>query len=154
VDTASFFASLLSGFVGAALLLYVRDVYLYSKRTKQQQRRAIVQRQLEKLYSPLFMLVKYAEFTIGKPIMTYIADPISFSEKGVPEAKVPKGKQDLDSIILNFGYLAEDDLMSLLPRLVGPGFYDQRNAEIAPRMVELVLGGYEKLRKEYFAGVT
>jgi hypothetical protein len=62
------------------------------------------------------------------------------------------GKRDLDSIILNYGYLADDDeLMRLLPQILGPGFYDPRNKGTAPRMVELIVSGYEKLRKEYFA---
>jgi hypothetical protein len=143
----------LIGFVAAFLLFYLRDIRLYSKRTKEQRRRGIVQRQLEKLYSPLFFLIKYHEFIVPgrEPGLTYIADPISFSPEGIPESRVSKGKRDLDSIILNYGYLAEDELMGLLPRLVGAGFYDKRNAETVPRMVELILSGYERLRKEYYA---
>jgi hypothetical protein len=109
-----------------------------------------VQRQLEKLYTPLFMLTKYHEFIIGDkggPNLTYISDLISSK----PQGGVDRGKRDLDSIILNYGYLADDELMGLLPQILGAGFYDARNKETVPRMVELIVSGYERLRKEYFA---
>ena len=140
-----------AGFAGAFFLFFIRDVWLQSKRTKAQRRHARVQRQLEKLYTPLFMLTKYHDFIINDkegPNLTYVSDPISSK----PQVGVDRGKRDLDSIILNYGYLADDDeLMRLLPQILGPGFYDPRNKETAPRMVELVVSGYERLRKEYFA---
>jgi hypothetical protein len=142
-----------AGFAGAFFLFFIRDVWLQSKRTKAQRRHARVQRQLEKLYTPLFMLIKYGEFILKDrgPTLTYISEPISLSPDGFPKRGADKGKRDLDSIILNYGYLAGDDeLMRLLPQILGAGFYDARNKETVPRMVELIVSGYEKLRKEYF----
>ena len=153
MDPSAFLLSVLSGILGAALLFSLREFILIPSRTKEQRKRQQVQRQLEKLYTPLFMLVKHVEFILpgGEPTLTYIADPISFSAQGIPESKVSKGKRDLDSIILNYGYLAEDELAKLLPRILGAGFYDQRNKEAVSRMVELIVSGYERLRKEYFS---
>src|SRR3972149_6060887 len=78
--------------------------------TKDQRRRAIVQRKLEKLYTPLFMLIKYHGFIIRngdkQPNLTYIGE---------------QGKKDLDSIILNYGYLGDDELTKILPQFLGAG---------------------------------
>lgn len=84
------------------------------------------------------MLVKYSEFilTDKKPTLTYIDD---------------EGKKDLDSTILNYGYLADDELMKLLPQVLGPAFYDARNNQTVQQMLSLILSGYEKLRKQYFS---
>ena len=132
--------SLFGGFLGAAFLFFVRDVWLFSRRTKEQRKRAVVQRKLEKLYSPLFMRIKYQEFIIrdesAKPSLTYIGE---------------EDNKDLDSTILNYGYLADDELMKLLPQLLGVAFYDSRNKEVVRHMVNLILSGYSKLRKEYLA---
>jgi hypothetical protein len=138
MDSSAFLLSVLSGFLGAALLFVLRELILIPSRTKEQRKRKQVQRQLEKLYSPLFMLVKYGEFilTDKKPTLTYIGD---------------EGKKDLDSTILNYGYLADDELMKLLPQVLGPAFYDARNMQTVQQMLSLILGGYEKLRKQYFS---
>jgi len=150
LDAYSFLLAVLSGFLGAAVLFSLREFIIVPSRTKEQRRHVRVQRQLEKLYTPLFMLTKYHEFIIGDkggPNLTYISDLISSK----PQGGVDRGKRDLDSIILNYGYLADDELMGLLPQILGAGFYDARNKETVPRMVELIVSGYERLRKEYFA---
>jgi len=135
--------SLFGGVLGAAFLFYIRDVWLYSKRTKAQLRRAVVQRKLEKLYSPLFMLVKYQDFIITdnttKPNLTYISE---------------ENKKELDSIIMNYAYLGDDELMRLLPQALGVGFYDERNREVSQHMARLIMSGYEKLRNEYLEQCT
>jgi hypothetical protein len=140
-----------SGILGGAIFFILREIILIPSRTKAKKRHARAQRQLEKLYTPLFMLTKYYDFIIGDKEgsnLTYISDPISSK----PLGGVDRGKRDLDSIILNYGYLADDDeLMKLLPRIIGAGFYDTRNKETAPRMVELIENGYTRLRKQYFA---
>jgi len=130
--------SLSSGFVGAALFFAIREWVLYPRRTKEQRRRGIVQRKLEKLYTPLFMLVRYSEFILRdkKPTLTYLGDG---------------GKKDLDSLILNYGYLADDELMKLLPRILGPAFYQASNKEIVPQVVDLIVSGFEKLRNSCFS---
>jgi len=131
-------SSLFGGFLGAALLFLVRDVWLFSRQTREQRKRAVVQRKLEKLYSPLFMRIKFQEFIIRdestKPNITYAGE---------------QDKKDLDSTILNYGYLADDELMKLLPRLLGAAFHDPRNKEVVRQIVNLILSGYSKLRKEY-----
>ena len=130
--------SLSSGFAGAVLFFAIREGVLYPSRTKEQRRQAIVKRKLEKLYTPLYMLIKYSKFILRdkKPTLTYIGD---------------SGKKDLDSLILNYGYLAEDELMELLPRILGPGFYQASNAEIVPKVVDLIVTGFEKLRNDYLS---
>jgi hypothetical protein len=64
-----------------------------------------------------------------------------------------KGKRDLDDIILNYGYLADNKLAEILPRLVGAAYYQPHinTPEVTKRMIELIESGYERLRKEYFA---
>jgi len=138
--TITLLSSLFGGFLGAAFLFYVRDVWLFSRRTREQRKRAIVQRKLEKLYSPLFMRIKLQEFIIRdestKPNITYAGE---------------EDKKALDSTILDYGYLADDKLMKLLPRLLGAAFHDPRNKEVVPQIVNLIVSGYTKLRKEYLA---
>lgn len=133
-------ASLFGGVLGAGLLFYIRDVWLFSRRSKEERRRAVVQRKLEKLYSPLFMRIKYQDFVISdpsaKPGLTYIDE---------------EDKKALDSTILNYGYLAENELMKLLPQVLGVGFFDERNKATVQQLVSIVLGEYASLRKEYFA---
>lgn len=140
-------ATLIGAFVGVAssfILTYVRDIYLHSKRTKEQEKRAIVQRRLEKLYSPLYRFVKSSEFILKKQTITF---------------EIPSGKDDsesreknfLDSTIEQYLYLADDDLMPLLPRIHGVGYYQKENAAINDQVVKLIISGYEKLRSEYFA---
>jgi len=131
--------SLFGGFLGGTLLFFVRDVWLVSKRTSEQHRRELVQNKLEKLYTPLFMRVKYQEFIIrdesNKPNLTFVHE---------------EDEKDFASTVLNYGYLADDELMPLLPRVIGVGFFDDRNKEIAQHFSRLVISEYEKLRKEYF----
>jgi len=90
-----------SGFAGAALFFGIREGVLYPRRTKEQRRQAVVKRKLEKLYTPHYMLIKYSGFILRdkQPTLTYMGD---------------SGKKDLDSLTLNYGYLAEDELMELL----------------------------------------
>ncbi len=134
--------SLFGGVLGAASLFYVRDIRLYSRRNREQRRRDLVQRKLEKLYTPLFMRVKFQEFIIDdettKPNITYIT-----------YSKSDDDKKDLDSTILNHGYLADDELMPLLPRMLGVAFFDERNRESAHNAARLIMSGYETLREEY-----
>ena len=130
--------SLFGGVLGAGLLFYIRDVWLFSRRSKEERRRAVVQRKLEKLYSPLFMRIKYQDFVISdprtKPNLTYIDK---------------EDKRILDLTILNYGYLAEDELMKLLPQVLGVGFSDSRNMAIFRQVANLILDEYSRLRKEY-----
>ena len=85
------------------------------------------------------MRVKYQDFVIrdqsSKPNLTYIDD---------------EDKKTLDSTIMNYGYLAEDELMKLLPQVLGAGFYDERNKATLPQMINLILAEYTRLREEYF----
>jgi len=154
MDSSSFLLSVLSGILGGALLFALRELVLIPARTTEQRRRALVQRQLEKLYTPLYTLVKYGKLILKDqgPHLPYISDPISFSPGGIPQQGQDKGKQDLDSIILNYGYLADDELAELLPGLVGPAYFQPHinTPEVVKRMVELIESGYVRLRKEYF----
>jgi hypothetical protein len=140
-------ATLIGAFVGVAgafILTYVRDIYLYSRRTKAQERRAIVQRRLEKLYSPLYRFVKSSEFILKKQTIT-------FSIPAGKDDSTSREKNFLDSTIERYLYLADDDLMALLPRIHGVGYYQKENAQINEQVVKLITSGYEKLRREYFA---
>jgi hypothetical protein len=133
----------LVGVAGAFLLTYVRDIYLHSKHFKQRQRRDIVQRQLEKLYSPLYQYVKRSEYLLNESI-------ISFSHDSKNDGLDAREKVVFDSVIENYMYLAEDDLMALLPRIHGPAYYKVTDEKIAQKVAALVVSGYEKLRKEYY----
>lgn len=134
----------LVGVAGSFVLTYIRDIYLHSKRTKEQHRRAMVERRLEKLYTPLYQFIKAAEFLTKKPILTF-----TFSQGA--HAEESREKVLLDSIIENYLYLADDNLMALLPRIHGVGFYQAENKGVDEQVVKLVISGYEKLRREYFA---
>lgn len=132
------------GVAGSFVLVYVRDMYLYTRRTKEQHQRALVQRRLEKLYSPLYRFVKTSEFLLKRPT-------ISFDIPAGTQGDESRERILLDSIIEKYLYLAEDDLMELLPRIHGVGYYQEENKGIEEQVVKLILDGYEKLRKEYFA---
>ena len=134
----------LVGVAGSFVLTYVRDIYLHSKRTKEQHRRAIVERRLEKLYTPLYQFIKAAEFLRKKPTLTFTF-PLGTN------AEESREKVLLDSIIENYLYLADDELMALLPRIHGVGYYQKENEGIDEQVVKLIVSGYEKLRREYFS---
>ena len=134
----------LIGVAGSFVLTYIRDIYLHSKRTKEQHRQAIVERRLEKLYTPLYQFIKAAEFLTKKPVLT-------FTYSAGVSAEASREKVLLDSTIENYLYLADDDLMALLPRIHGVGFYQAENKGVDEQVAKLVVSGYEKLRREYFA---
>jgi len=135
-ELATILISASIGFAGSALLMYIRDIYLYGKRTKEQHRRTIIERRLEKLYSPLYRNIKTSEFLFKQQTLSSVTT---------------QGKQELDSIIDNGLYLAEDELMKLLPRIYGAGYYQEANKEIVGQIVKLITNSYERLRKDYFA---
>lgn len=134
----------LVGVAGSFVLTYIRDIYLHKKRTREQHRQVIVESRLEKLYTPLYQLIKAAEFLTGKQALTF-----SYSSGVKPEES--REKVLLDSTIENYLYLADDDLMMILPQIHGAGFYQEKGKDNAEQVVKLVVRGYEKLRKEYFA---
>ena len=103
-----------------------------------------MERRLEKLYTPLYQFIKAAEFLTKKPTLT-------FSYSAGVKAEESREKVLLDSTIENYLYLADDDLMALLPRIHGVGFYQEENRGVDEQVAKLVVSGYEKLRKEYFA---
>jgi hypothetical protein len=56
------------------------------------------------------------------PTLTYIAEPIDVSSSGSRQKGEDKGKRYLDSVILNYGYLADDDEVTrVLPQILGGG---------------------------------
>jgi len=145
-DLTSTLTGAFLGFAGSALLMYVRDIYLHSKRTREQHRRAIIERQLEKLYSPLYRFIKSSELLVKHPTIA-----VTVSSEESKRGEEGRQKEFLDSIIENYLYLAEDDLMVLLPRLHGVAFWQKENEETMTQLVKHVVSQYEKLRKEYFS---
>lgn len=142
-NLATVLISALVGFASSSFLMYIRDIYLHAKRIKEQYRRAIVEKQLENLYSPLYLFVKKAEFLLKKKTFTF----------EIPSKSGTEGRQKefLDSIVEKYLYLAEDDLMALLPKSHGVGYYKEENKKTNEQVVDLIVSGYERLRKEYFA---
>jgi hypothetical protein len=98
------------------------------------------------------MLVKNTSFLLPNqpPNLAYIPEEVT-STDGVPNWRGSRGKRDLDHIILNYGYLADKELGEMLIRILGAGYFDSRNKEMVPRMIELIESGYTRLRKECFA---
>jgi hypothetical protein len=137
--------SLASGLLGGAFVFVVREGLMYPRRLRERRGRAVVERKLEKLYNPLYTLVKYAESVSEnkKPALTFLAYGMSHEE-------IIEGQKRFDSMILNYAYLAEDDLHQILPRIICAGFYKEENKETMERTVQLIIGGYETLRKEYY----
>jgi len=137
--------SLASGLLGGAFVFVVREGLMYPRRLKERRGRAIVERKLEKLYNPLYTLVKYYESVSKdkKPALTFLA-------YGLRDDERIEGQKRFDSVILNYGYLAEDDLHQILPRIIHAGWYKEENKEKAARAVQLIISGYEALRKEYY----
>jgi hypothetical protein len=132
----------LVGVAGSFVLTYVRDIYLHSKRAREQRRLAIVERQLEKVYSPLYRFIETFQALTGQRALGIQG---SFFAAQSPD------KILFDSIIANYLYLADPDLAGILPRLHGVGFYQPQNQQAITDVVTLITNGYERLRKEYFA---
>ena len=114
---------------------------------KKDRRKAAIARQLEGLYNPLYVLVKYFESISSskKPGLTYLA-------YGMDSEEANRGQRQLDEIILKGSYLADDKgLEELLPRIVHAGFYQETNKEAGEKIVQLIISGYERLRNEYLS---
>jgi hypothetical protein len=137
------------GFAGAALLMYVRDIYLYSRRIAEQRHRAIVERQLEKLYSPLYRFIKTAEFLTGKAVLAFQGSPIQSG--GASAITQSPDKKYLDYIIAHYLYLAEEELANLLPRIHGVGFFNPANQSLVQDASDLIVKHYQKLRGEFYS---
>jgi len=110
-------------------------------------RKDTILKQLDGLYNPLYVLVKYLESISPdkKAGLTYLA-------YGIDKEEINRGKKRLDEIILKGCYLADDkELEDLLPRVVGAGFYQPANKDAGDRITKLIISGYERLRKEYLS---
>ena len=132
----------LVGVAGSFVLTYIRDIYLHSKRTREQRRLSIVEMQLEKVYSPLYRFIQTMKALTGNAVLGFQG-----STQGAPTAD----KLLLDSIIANYLFLAEPELAALLPGIHGVGFYQPQNQKIIPQVTALITDGYQRLRAEYFA---
>ncbi|MCK5022884.1 MAG: hypothetical protein KAS04_01790 [Candidatus Aenigmarchaeota archaeon] len=131
----------IAGFVVAFILFWLRDIHLFRKREKRQLERELIKTRLEKLYTPLYMMIKSSEWLTGKKILGF-SQPVG--EKG-------DGKQKtyLDSTIQQNLHLASDELHELLPKVFGAGYFKtQKDADIK-KLVNLIIKEYEELRKEY-----
>jgi hypothetical protein len=129
--------------IATAVLAYY--AYTTIQESKKDRRKTAIARQLEGLYSPLYVIVKYRESisTDKKPGLTVLAYGMNGDERS-------RGQKQLDEIILKGSYLADDkELEELLPRVVHAGFYQEANKEAGERIVQLIISGYERLRKEY-----
>lgn len=114
---------------------------------RKNRRRETIEKQLDGLYNPLYVLVKYLESISPdkKPGLTYLA-------YGMDREETSRGKRQLDEIILKGCYLADDkELEELLPRVVGAGLYQEANKEAGERITQLIISGYDRLRKEYLS---
>jgi hypothetical protein len=93
--------------------------------------------------------VKRSEFLLHESVISF-SHELGAKYKGLETRE----KIALDSTIENYMYLAEDNLMVLLPKIHGPAYYKQPEKEddkqLAEKIAALVISGYEKLRKEYF----
>ena len=92
---------------------------------KKDRRKTAIARQLEGLYNPLYVIVKYVESISRdkKASLTYLA-------YGMDNEEARRGQRQLDEIILRGSYLADDkELEELLPRIVHAGFYHEANTE-------------------------
>jgi hypothetical protein len=130
--------------ITAALVYYA---YATISEGKKDRRKAAIARQLEGLYSPLYVIAKYRESISAdkKPGLTYLA-------YGMDNEETRRGQRQLDEIILRGSYLADDkELEELLPRIVHAGFYQKANEEAGEKIAQLIISGYERLRKEYLS---
>lgn len=125
--------SALIGVAGAFILMYVRDIYLYDKKFRREIRRDLVEKRLEKLYSPLYVNIKYSEVLLNKSIISYGKE---------------REKTYLDQLVEQNFYLASEELQPFLAQLHGVGFYRIEEKDIN-KMVELITNEYNELRDEY-----
>jgi len=131
----------IAGFVIAFILFWLRDIHLYKRRHKRQLERELIKTKLEKLYTPLYILIKSSEWVVGKRMLA-ITQPVG--EKGVS-----KQKSFLDDIIQRNLHLASDELHELLPRVLGAGYFKTQKDDDVKKLVDLIIEEYEELRKEY-----
>ena len=134
--------SALIGVAGAFILMYVRDIYLYDKKFRREIRRDLVEKRLEKLYSPLYRNIKSSEVLLNKSMISY--------GKGSKEEGDGREKTYLDQLVEQNFYLASEELQPFLAQLHGVGFYRIEDKDINNKMVELIINEYNELRDEYF----
>jgi hypothetical protein len=130
--------------IGAAvtfILMYVREIYIYKRKFKREMQIALIEKRLEKLYSPLYRIIKTSEVRLGKPQIGY--------GKRSDEKGEARQKLYLDQLIEDYFYLASDELQPYLAEIHGSGFY---HPKMDPeKMVNLIIEEYSELRSEYFA---
>jgi hypothetical protein len=131
----------MAGFVIAFILFWLRDIHLFKKRQKDKIKREIIRNRLEKLYTPLYLLLKSSEWLTGKKTIG--------TSKSSREEGEGRQKEHLDKIIENNLYLASDELHKFLPKIYGAGYYKPQNQEDFNKLMELIEKDYEELRKSY-----
>ncbi|MEA2076279.1 MAG: hypothetical protein U9O85_11265 [Euryarchaeota archaeon] len=133
----------LIGAVVTFFLMYVREIYLYKRKFKREMQIALIEKRLEKLYSPLYRIIKTSERRLGKPM-------IGFGRRSDEKGEA-RQKLYLDQLIEDYFYLASNELQPYLAEIHGSGFY---HPKMDPeKMINLIIKEYSELRNEYFACV-
>lgn len=136
---------LVSAVIGAitgAFASFVLMYYLYDKNFKRERRRELLEKRIEKLYSPLYCNIKSIDALLGKPTISYTKRS---KEEG--EARM---KTYLDQLIEQNFHLASKELQPLLAGIYGVGFYHLKD-EDAKKIIELIKKEYNELQDEYFS---
>ena len=123
------------GAITGAIASFIFMHYLYDKNFKRGKRRELVEKRLEKLYSPLYTFTKRL--------------------KKENELAITRDRVRIVELIERYCYLASKELKPFLTLMLSYAHYDydmMREApEKAEKMVELIKNEYNELRDEYFA---
>ena len=121
----------------ALIIMGIKDVYLDKQRRKEERRKRLVQNRLEKLYTPLYTIIKANEITFGRKEMSFWNDNEGNSNLG-----------DIRKIIQHNLHLAEPELQSLLAEYFNKP--TKTDIDKSNKLSDLIFKGYEDLRNEYY----
>ena len=123
------------GAITGAIASFILMYYLYDKNFKREKRRELVERRLEKLYSPVYTFTKRLKEEDGLAITS--------------------DRMRIVELIERYCYLASEELKPFLTLMLSYALYDYDMMREAPekteKMFELIKKEYNELRDEYFA---
>ena len=127
------------GGIAGAIVSFVFLYFLHDKNFRREKRRELVEKKLEKLYSPLHFNIEIIKASVGESKLGY---------KKKTNEESSRMKTFLDQIIEQNSYLASKELQQLLPKMHGVGFSNLTEEDVE-KIIELVEKGYNELLREY-----
>jgi len=138
------------GAVVAFLILYMKEIILFKKQQREKIERNQIEKKLDKLYSPLYAIIKSNEIVHKKRILSYNEWTTS---TGIKENNL----NHLLNIIEQGLYLASNELQPQLAKFyINPTeWYEKdgisdKDKRLAKELADLIIKEYVELRKKYY----